>query len=1193
MSSIKTTQIDGDVSVGRNVAIGGKARVAGSATIGHNLKVEGWLEAPNIKDINNKGLFASSSALEAAYPTPRVGWWAMVGDSSPFAIYRCNSAGTWTATGGTASVSLTIDAETIAGWVSISSTSELPEDPTDDERGKGYLLGTVLYVYVGTGGDTLDGLYQSAQLKGETGTTVNIGEADIADNLTTDDATKVLSAKQGKVLKGLIDNIEIPVVNDLETGGEGNALSAEMGKVLRDMLDEAKEPFEQEYVLCGDIGYYNYGDKYFACNADDVFETDVYIEKIRFNKDILDSISSTREAKTIRYAIVDSSYKVTSIHSSTLASDGYEISVGLVLPAGSRLAFVSETLGTDASNRTVRNIGYKNNQGTGANHYTYVNQYQVGKTLSLSGTDKLTGFEVIAKKYDPTIVNSASDVPYTDNVGQGYNDVQEVVEALQDANNVYNALFYSQNDIISDYYDSGYYRVTDRHVSAKAEKIYRIEFDERLLSKVVDRADVTVTWIVADTSYVIRQLGRAVLKSTASHIDVAIDVPAGHHIGLKDFIAGQDSEQNDVHGFCVTNSGKTETTGHFAYSNGGIGSGMVVEKKEIYNVRYCTISSLKEDVEKHSVEIDELKTIVGENSVGVGDATTCLMLGSSLTDDAKCPKGLGWCDRLNDLVDVNILNGGWSGSALLSNIQKTVLGHVNHDFTTASNYRKIPYKVDYLWWGNSANYTPVGAEGTQQLKEAKKATEMLGAKMLIGTEHAGVTNISGEQYDSNRRVFGSRNNVPISAVAALAGKLRAVTTNPSGDPTKPYNGFSDSGTHNGYRANSFFFMHYDLLSRLAIWKNVKLFKVRPDYQEGSPTIAELVYENNEERFKFFTAIAAGCGGYFSTGLADNVDNSNYGVTSEPAPTLVQEEFELLKGNAVTFNKFCLAEFILDRIRITKATFSAQVSVEPTAIYIATKKTAYSNGCTEWVEITDKSYANGVLTANIENETREIEAFDKVRILLYYSSGEFTLNKPTLYDYDGIKKEPYDLLNGYHNRLYGEELNDKTSVESGWTLNGTSEVKALPTEIANYSDYNTVKQHIELMADTDTVSKTINLSTPVSKVAIRIVANLFPKIATSRTFTNMTAAQLEEYISSTPTVVESGYNFGTLTLDVNGGVFENFLMHPGWQEFYTEVEMSNTDASITLTIGRANAVDGFDTNEDFKVLIHDVSVQKIG
>lgn len=1061
----------------------------------------------------------------------------------------------------TLSESVSINA--IKGYVVIDSTSELPENPTTEQQQKGYLLDTTLYVYVGEGGDTLDGKYQSAELKG----------ADGQDGAP---------GPQGPKGDSGVDLGEVVLVNDLTTGGEGSALSAEMGKELKDVLDETRKPFEQEYVLCGDIGYYNYGDKNFACNADDVFETDVYIEKIRFNKDILDSITSTREAKTIRYAIVDSSYKVTSIHSSTLAADGYEISVGLVLPAGSRLAFVSETLGTDASNRTVRNIGYKKNQGTGANHYTYVNQYQVGKTLSLSGTDKLTGFEVIAKKYDPTIVNGASDVPYTDNVGQGYNDVQEVVEALQNGNNVYETLYYSEKSTIRDFnYD--YYRTTDRHVSDKDETIYRIEFDKRLLDQVADRADVTVTWIVADASYIIRQLGTAVLKSDSYHIDVAINVPAGHHIGLKDFIAGKDSEQNDVHGFCVTDNDSVDTTGHYAYANGNIGSQMNTEKREIYNVKYCTIKSLKDEVEEHNVEINELKTIVGENSVGVSDATNCLILGSSLTDDYHSPKGLGWCDRLNDLVDVNVLNGGWTGSSITSNIQSTIQGNVYHDYIVSASgaYRKIPYKVDYLWWGNTANGTPVGEDGTELLIEAKKVSDYLGAKMLIGTENP--MTYTGINFDRNRKEFSYKHNIPASAHSAIAAKLKVDT---------PYVGFS-SGVHGGYRSNAFFLSHYDLLSRLAIWKNVKLFKVRPDYQDGSPTVSELVYENNEERFKYFTAIASGCGAYVTTGAADNRDSSSYNVPSDSAPTLVQEEFALLKGDAVTFNKFCLAEFILDRIRITKATFSADVSVEPTAIYIATKKTSYNNGCSEWVEITDKSYANGVLTANIENKTREIEAFDKVRILLYYSSGEFTLNKPTLYDYDGIKKEPYDLLNSYHHRLYGEELNDKTSVETGWTLNGTSEVKALPTEIANYSGYNTVKQHIELMADTDTVSKTINLSTPVSKVAIRIVANLFPKIATSRSLSSLTEEELDEYISSTPTVVESGYNFGTLTLNVNDGVFDSFLMHPGWQEFYTEVEMLNAEDSITLTIGRANAVDGFDTNEDFKVLIHDVSVQKIG
>lgn len=80
MSSIPTKQIDGDVAVGRNVSAGGDANVQGNARIGHDLKVEGWLEAKNIKGVN-KGLFASASALREAYPRPHDGWFAGVSAS--------------------------------------------------------------------------------------------------------------------------------------------------------------------------------------------------------------------------------------------------------------------------------------------------------------------------------------------------------------------------------------------------------------------------------------------------------------------------------------------------------------------------------------------------------------------------------------------------------------------------------------------------------------------------------------------------------------------------------------------------------------------------------------------------------------------------------------------------------------------------------------------------------------------------------------------------------------------------------------------------------------------------------------------------------------------------------------------------------------------------------------------------------
>ena len=108
----------------------------------------------------------------------------------------------------------------IKGYVVISSTSDLPTSPTTDQQMKGYLLDTTLYVWVGTGGDTLDGKYQSAQLKGEDGKTGPKGDSGVSLG-------------------------DVVLVNDLTTGGEGNALSAEMGKVLAESCGVEKGVFTQ------------------------------------------------------------------------------------------------------------------------------------------------------------------------------------------------------------------------------------------------------------------------------------------------------------------------------------------------------------------------------------------------------------------------------------------------------------------------------------------------------------------------------------------------------------------------------------------------------------------------------------------------------------------------------------------------------------------------------------------------------------------------------------------------------------------------------------------------------------------------------------------------------------------------------------------------------------------------------------
>lgn len=97
MNSIPTKQIDGDVAVGRNVSAGGDCNIQGKMRVGHNLIVEGWLDARNIKT-PNKGLFSSVEKLREQYPVPSNGWWALVGDTLPAPIYIAEG-GEWISTG--------------------------------------------------------------------------------------------------------------------------------------------------------------------------------------------------------------------------------------------------------------------------------------------------------------------------------------------------------------------------------------------------------------------------------------------------------------------------------------------------------------------------------------------------------------------------------------------------------------------------------------------------------------------------------------------------------------------------------------------------------------------------------------------------------------------------------------------------------------------------------------------------------------------------------------------------------------------------------------------------------------------------------------------------------------------------------------------------------------------------------------
>ena len=97
MSSVKTTQLDGDVSVGRNTSIGGNITIQGGGRVKGTFVIDGWLDAKNIKG-SNKGIFTTAEKLREAYPRPHDGWWAVVGKTLPSPIY-IGDGGEWVATG--------------------------------------------------------------------------------------------------------------------------------------------------------------------------------------------------------------------------------------------------------------------------------------------------------------------------------------------------------------------------------------------------------------------------------------------------------------------------------------------------------------------------------------------------------------------------------------------------------------------------------------------------------------------------------------------------------------------------------------------------------------------------------------------------------------------------------------------------------------------------------------------------------------------------------------------------------------------------------------------------------------------------------------------------------------------------------------------------------------------------------------
>lgn len=119
----------------------------------------------------------------------------------------------------------------LTGFVAVNSLAELP-DPGQPTLG--YLVGMDLYLYVGTGGDTLGGKYQDCgPLRGPAGATGPAGAAG-PQGPQGPEGPEGPAGPQGNT--GSSVDYPFTLVNNLTEGGVDKALTAEMGKVLAESI---------------------------------------------------------------------------------------------------------------------------------------------------------------------------------------------------------------------------------------------------------------------------------------------------------------------------------------------------------------------------------------------------------------------------------------------------------------------------------------------------------------------------------------------------------------------------------------------------------------------------------------------------------------------------------------------------------------------------------------------------------------------------------------------------------------------------------------------------------------------------------------------------------------------------------------------------------------------------------------------
>lgn len=547
------------------------------------------------------------------------------------------------------------------------------------------------------------------------------------------------------------------------------------------------------------------------------------------------------------------------------------------------------------------------------------------------------------------------------------------------------------------------------------------------------------------------------------------------------------------------------------------------------------------------------------DEVNVGNVDSLLVEGSSLTASIASPIGFGWLSKMNDLVDILIVNDGRPGQGRTININALVKGELMKMSKSALSV--INYK--YLLLMNSANGSSTGMEGFKELERALSFSSAKNVTLMLGEEEWGTNG----NTDLNKN-FGNLYNIPTAEpIAAMSSNL-----------SNGYAGLKLSN-HAGWRLSSCYAAMQEYIEALPVRRSIKMFRVRPNINVSK--IDDLAFSTNEQRARVWKSCQAGqesnvalLGRALTFNSADNLDQRDgrydTSATYSEASSEKSESGKLLSGGTIDCAGYSLIQFVVnvDSLYSCNISFSSDKMVK--AYVLRYNEEASGNIYHKYVEV-DVNYNDGLTTIKIDN-TKGLLCDSKITLLLY-AEDIYKISNPRC-QYAGRQKA--ERIFNYHQRLHGEECFSDTSVE-GVTLSGGAQIITPPVNLSLKSNCNGSGKLVALSSMTSAIKK--NFASKSNRIAIRITAQNFYKFATTR----YSGDEYEDYVTSGHIGLEpNGYDYAHIYVIVDGAI-QKKLVWSGWTEVYCEFDLQK--GNHTLTIQRA-------TEGNQPILIHDISVQDI-